>query len=93
MAGDGHWKDVNSHISPRSLFYAQLENRLGKLPVDPHIYDLGSEPSSSPTVEVAQELTKNSVAPKQSLPEWIAEVSKVNPIDTNAIQGLKMPMI
>jgi len=88
MAGDGHWKDVNNHISPRSLFYAQLENRLGKLPVDSHIYDLGSEPSSSPTVEVAQELTKNSAAAKQSLPEFIAEVSKANPINTNA-SGLK----
>lgn len=88
MAGDGHWKDVNGHISPRSLFYAQLENRLGKLPVDSHIYDLGSEPSSSPSVEVAQELTKNSVAEKQTLPEFIAEVSKANPINTNA-SGLK----
>ncbi|MFH6998790.1 DUF6298 domain-containing protein [Flavobacterium sp. FlaQc-57] len=88
MAGDGHWKDVNNHISPRSLFYAQLENRLEKLPVNPHIYDLGSEPSSSPTIEVAEELTKNSVAPKESLVEWIAEVSKLNPIDTNAT-GLK----
>lgn len=88
MAGDGHWKEVNGHISPRSLFYAQLANRLEKLPVDPHIYDLGSEPSSSPAVEVAQELTKNSAAAKQSLPEFIAEVSKANPIDTNA-KGLK----
>ncbi|MFD1604549.1 DUF6298 domain-containing protein [Flavobacterium artemisiae] len=88
MAGDGHWKDVNNHISPRSLFYAQLENRLGKLPVDPHIYDLGSEPSSSPTAEVAQELTKNSVSPKESLVEWIAESAKANPINTNSA-GLK----
>ncbi|MDQ1166161.1 DUF6298 domain-containing protein [Flavobacterium sp. SORGH_AS_0622] len=88
MAGDGHWKDVNNHISPRSLFYAQLENRLEKLPVNPHIYDLGSEPSSSPTMEVAAELTKNSVAPKESLVEWIAEVSKANPINTNN-SGLK----
>ncbi|PTS93172.1 pectate lyase, partial [Flavobacterium sp. HMWF030] len=88
MAGDGHWKDVNNHISPRSLFYAQLENRLEKLPVNPHIYDLGSEPSSSPTMEVAEELTKSSVAPKESLIEWIAEVSKLNPIDTNS-KGLK----
>lgn len=88
MAGDGHWKDVNGHISPRSLFYAQLGNRLDKLPVNPHIYDLGSEPSSSPSVEVAMELTKNSVAPKQSLVEFIAEVSKSNPDNTNA-SGLK----
>lgn len=88
MAGDGHWKDVNGHISPRSLFYAQLESRLEQLPMKPFIYDLGSEPSSSPAVDVAQELTKNSVAPKESLLEWIAEVSKSNPIDTNA-SGLK----
>ncbi|MFV8466066.1 DUF6298 domain-containing protein [Flavobacterium sp. LB1P62] len=81
FAGNGHWKDVNGHISPRSLFYAQLESRLGKLPVKPYIYDLGSEPSSSPTVEVALELTKNSVTTAMSLPEWIAEVSKLNPID------------
>jgi len=88
FAGNGHWKDVNGHISPRSLFYAQLENRLGKLPVKPFIYDLGSEPSSSPTVEVAMELTKNSVKTAMSLPEWISEVSKQNPISiTNS--GLK----
>ncbi|WP_281227886.1 DUF6298 domain-containing protein [Flavobacterium aquiphilum] len=88
MAGDGHWKDVNGHITPRSLFYAQLGNRLEKLPVDPHIYDLGSEPSSSPSVEVAQQLTKESVERKENLVEWIAEVSKANPINTNA-KGLK----
>lgn len=88
MAGDGHWKDVNGHINPRSLFYAQLENRLAQLPVKPFIYDLGSEPSSSPEVAVAQELTKNSIAPKESLLEWIAEVSRANPIDTN-VSGLK----
>ncbi|WP_276381199.1 DUF6298 domain-containing protein [Flavobacterium sp. H4147] len=88
FGGNGHWKDVNGHISPRSLFYAQLENRLGKLPTPAFIYDLGSEPSSSPTIEVAQELTKASVTAKQSLPEWIAEVSKHNPININD-SGLK----
>src|SRR3970040_1107931 len=80
FAGNGHWKEVNGHISPRSLFYAQLEIRLEKLPVKPYIYDLGSEPSSSPTVEVALELTKNSAKTAMSLPEWIAEVAKLNPI-------------
>lgn len=88
FAGNGHWKEVNGHVSPRSLFYAQLENRLGKLPVKPYIYDLGSEPSSSPTVEVALELTKKSVTSSMSLPEWIAEVSKLNPIAANS-SGLK----
>ncbi|MFV8326646.1 DUF6298 domain-containing protein [Flavobacterium sp. ZS1P14] len=80
FGGNGHWKDVNGHISPRSLFYAQLESRLGELPAKPYIFDLGSEPSSSPTIEVAAELTKNSAIMTMSLPEWIAEVSKLNPI-------------
>lgn len=88
FAGNGHWKDVNGHISPRSLFYAQLENRLGKLPVKPYLYDLGSEPSSSPTVEVALELTKNAITTAMSLPEWIATVSKLNSIAINS-SGLK----
>ncbi|MEO8534371.1 MAG: DUF6298 domain-containing protein [Flavobacterium sp.] len=82
FAGNGIWKDVNGHVNPRSLFYAQLENRLGTLPTKPFIYDLGSEPSSSPTVEVAKELTQNSVKTTMSLPEWIAEVSKSNAINT-----------
>ncbi len=88
MGGNGHWKDVNNHIAPRSLFYAQLENRLGKLPMNPFVFDLGSEPSSSPTVEVAQELTKTALNLTESLPEWIAEVSKQNPINSNT-KGLK----
>ncbi|WP_035141417.1 DUF6298 domain-containing protein [Flavobacterium daejeonense] len=88
MGGNGHWKDVNNHIAPRSLFYAQLENRLGRLPMNPFVFDLGSEPSSSPTVEVAQELTKTALNLTESLPEWIAEVSKQNPINSNS-KGLK----
>jgi len=88
MEGNGHWKEVNGHISPRSLFYAQLGNRFEKLPVNPYVFDLGTEPSSSPTKEVAAELSKNSVAPKENLQEWIVEVSKLNPINTNP-SGIK----
>lgn len=83
FAGNGIWKDVNGHVSPRSLFYAQLENRLGKLPTPSYIYDLGSEPSSSPTQEVAKELTNNSVTIAKTLSEWINEVAKQNPVDVN----------
>lgn len=84
MGGNGHWSDVNNHITPRSLFYALLENRLEKLPMNPYIFDMGSEPSSSPTIEQAEELTKEALKPIKSLPEWIEEVSKLNTISTNA---------
>lgn len=80
FAGNGHWKDVNNHISPRSLFYAQLKTRLGELPIKPYIFDTGSEPSSSPTVAQAAELTKLAENNLKTLPEWIKDVSKLNPI-------------
>lgn len=79
-AGNGHWKDVNNHISPRSLFYALLEQRLGKLPMDPQIMDLGTEPSSSPTLEQAKELTAQAYKLNETLKEFISKASTRNPI-------------
>jgi hypothetical protein len=79
-AGNGHWNDVNSHINPRSLYYALLEQRIGKLPMQPQIMDLGSEPSSSPTIEQAAALTKESYHLLKTLKEWIAEAATRNPI-------------
>lgn len=84
MAGNGQWKDVNNHITPRSLFYTQLKNRLGTLPMEPYVFDMGSEPTSSPTIEQAQELTKEALTPTISLPEWIQKVSKLNTIPVNS---------
>lgn len=79
-AGNGHWKDVNNHISPRSLFYALLEQRLGKLPMKPQIMDLGSEPSSSPTLEQAAALTSEAYHLKETLQEFISKAAMRNPI-------------
>ena len=79
-AGNGHWKDVNNHISPRSLFYALLEQRLGKLPMEAQIMDLGSEPSSSPTIEQATALTAEAYKLNETLKEFITKASKRNPI-------------
>lgn len=90
MTGNGHWKDVNNHITPRSLFYALLENRLEKLPFNPFVYDMGSEPTSSPTVEQAQQLTQEAMAPKTTTKDWIHEVSKENkiPVDVKKLKSV-----
>ena len=37
LTGNGEWTSSNDHVSPRSLFYDQLEKRLGKLPFDPYL--------------------------------------------------------
>jgi hypothetical protein len=81
-AGNGHWKDVNNHISPRSLFYALLEQRLGKSPMDAQIMDLGTEPSSSPTLEQARTLTAEAYKLNETLKEYITKASARNPIST-----------
>jgi len=79
-AGNGHWKDVNNHINPRSLFYALLEQRLGKLPMPSQIMDLGSEPSSSPTLEQAKALTAEAYHLNETLKEFISKAATRNPI-------------
>ncbi|MFI1745642.1 DUF6298 domain-containing protein [Thalassobellus sediminis] len=90
MAGNGHWKDVNNHIKPRSLFYAQLGNRLSTLPVEPYIKDLGSEQTSSPTIEQAEMLTKQAENKLLTLPEWIKQVSALNsiPVNTSKLKSI-----
>lgn len=80
MAGNAHWKDVNNHITPRSLFYTQLENRLGKLPFKPYVYDTGSLPTSSPTLEQAEILKEEAIKPAVTVLDWIKTVSNENPI-------------
>lgn len=79
-AGNGHWTDVNNHITPRSLYYALLEQRLGKLPMPAQILELGTEPSSSPTIEQAAILTAESYKKQTTLKEWINQAATRNPI-------------
>lgn len=80
FSGNGYWKEVNSHISPRSLYYTQLEERLGALPFDPFLMELGTEPSTSPTPEQAEALTALAGKSPMELKEWIDRASFRNPI-------------
>lgn len=89
-AGNGHWKDVNNHISPRSLFYALLEQRLGKLPMNAQIMDLGTEPSSSPTLEQAKELTAEAYKLNETLKEFIVKASARNPISIDYVKAKRI---
>ncbi|WP_316767384.1 DUF6298 domain-containing protein [Pedobacter frigiditerrae] len=81
FAGDGYWDMSNEQIQPRSLYYAQLKDRIGNdadarnivLPVE-------TEASSSPPVDVAQKLTKLAVKPALTLVEFIDKAPTRNPI-------------
>lgn len=73
FAGDGSWWSSNDAMNPRSLFYAQLKERLNKnVDAQAQILAVPTEASSSPTVEVAMQLTKESAKPRMQLKEWIS---------------------
>jgi hypothetical protein len=85
FAGDGYWNESNNTITPRSLYYAQLRERLNKnIDQQAQIMEVPTEASSSPSVEVAQALTKEASKPRLQLKEFIAQASVRNKIPVDA---------
>ena len=85
FAGNGLWYEANSHIRPRSLFFAQLAERLGKNRMDFKSEGLPfeGESTSSPTIQEAAEFTAASSEPPVQLRNYIAGAAERNPISTN----------
>jgi len=85
FSGNGYWDMSNEQIQPRSLYYAQLKDRLGN-EVEGRIFLLPveTEASSSPPVDVAQKLTKLAVKPALTVSEYIDGASERNKISTDA---------
>lgn len=80
--GDGSWNWENNHANPRSLYYAQLAQRLGK---DKSFYSNCYMPppgfaSTSPTIEQAMELTAEALNPAPSLYDFILDAPARDPI-------------
>ncbi|MBQ6063403.1 MAG: pectate lyase [Prevotella sp.] len=76
LTGNGEWTSSNDHVSPRSLFYDQLEKRLSASTayIDSlaHILPRPTNATSSPTMEQAMELAQESLTtPRLTLSAWI----------------------
>ncbi len=85
FAGDGYWNESNNSINPRSLFYAQLSERVQKnVSAQAQLMPLSTEASSSPSVETALELTKEASKPRLQLKDWIEQAGVRNKIPTDA---------
>jgi hypothetical protein len=81
FAGNGYWDMSNEQIQPRSLYYAQLKDRIGNAAeIRTVLFPIETEASSSPPVDVAQKLTKLAINPLQTLAEYIDLASKRNPL-------------
>lgn len=91
FSGDGYWGMSNEQIKPRSLYYAQLKDRIGdQVSSRTFLMPVPGEASSSPPVEVAQALTKAALQPAFTLEEFIdqaAERQKI-PVDGAAARSV-----
>lgn len=74
FSGDGEWAQSNNHVQPRSIFYAQLQDRLQKDCAErARMLPRNTSATSSPTVEVAMKLAKEAYNPRLTLEQWINE--------------------
>jgi len=83
FSGNGYWQESNSHVQPRSLYYAQLQDRLGeRIRSRMHLLPVSTEASSSPSPEQAAALTAQSGNPPRLLCGWIDQTPQRQPIPT-----------
>ena len=74
FSGNGEWAQSNNHIQPRSLFYAQLSERIGERATErARILPVSTKASTSPTIEEALEFAKEAYHPKLTLKQWIED--------------------
>ena len=65
---------IKQSCAARSIFYAQLEDRLQKKCAErARILPRNTSATSSPTVEVAMELAKEAYNPRLTLEHWIEQ--------------------
>lgn len=84
FAGDGYWEESNSHVQPRSLYYAQLQDRLGaQVRARMRLLPVSTEASSSPSPDQAATLTAQSRNPPVRLCDWIDQAAQRQPIPTS----------
>ncbi len=94
FSGDGGWGQSNNHVQPRSLFYAQLAERLGTGADSlARILPLATNATSSPTVEAAMKLAEEAYTPRLTLTKWIAGApftASVDPAGLKKIDDIKL---
>lgn len=89
FSGDGQWGQSNNHVRPRSLFYAQLDERLDSVPVSQsRILPMPVNATSSPTVEAAMALAKEAYQPRLTMKRWIEDAPYTASVDADGIKSV-----
>lgn len=75
LTGNAEWAGSNKHVSPRSLFYSQLSERIGDDAPEGYILPRDLAASSSPSLEDAARMAQLSLTePRLTLDAWIDTV-------------------
>lgn len=90
FSGDGFWGQSNNHVTPRSLFYYQLSERLGHEAdtTQSRILPRATNATSSPTVEAAMQLAKEAYTPVLTLKQWIEEAPFTASVNSDGVKSV-----
>ncbi len=89
FSGDGEWGQSNNHVSPRSLFHAQLSERLNAdVSERTRVLPRSTNASSSPTVEQAMILAKEAYEPLLTLEKWINQAPFTASVSTEKVKSI-----
>lgn len=89
LTGDGEWTSSNDHVQPRSIYYDQLQKRLGDKAINGYVLPRNTTASSSPTIEAAQAMAKASLTtPRLTLEMWIDSIPYTASTSTNGTKNI-----
>ena len=94
LTGNGEWTSSNDHVSPRSLFYAQLQERLDSVKrlrsPQPYILPRSTDASSSPTPEQADEMARKSLSePRLTMEMWLDSIPYTASLERRGLKELR----
>ena len=85
--GNSDYTMVNEHVKPWSLYEQQLTKRLGKNVAEQcRVMVRNTGATSSPTIEQAMQMAQESLAPRQTLEQWIDAAPGIMQIDSKNIK-------
>lgn len=91
LTGNAEWTSSNEHVQPRSLFYAQLEKRVGEgKAINGYILPRNTNATSSPEIEQAQEMARQSLTvPRLTLEMWLDSIPYTASTDPAGVKDIK----
>lgn len=91
LTGNAEWTSSNDHVHPRSLFYAQLEKRVGEgKAINGYILPRSTNATSSPEIEQAQEMARQSLTvPRLTLEMWLDSIPYTASTDPASVKDIK----